>query len=104
MANPLPMDFPPDLDPLYTNLVRISHSPAELSFDFARLLPGENRAKVCSRLIMSPVGAKLFLRALTDNLARYEATFGEIPMPGDPGLAEEFFRQVKPPDNSHPTD
>lgn len=104
MANPFPMDIPPDLEPLYTNLVRISHSPAELSFDFARLLPGENRAQVRSRLIMSPVGAKLFLRALNENLARYEAAFGEIPMPGDPGLAEEFFRQVKPPDKPSSTD
>jgi len=79
------------MEALYCNLVRVSHSPAELVFDFARQLPGQAVARVVSRLLMSPVGAKLFCRALTENLARYEAAFGEIPVPGDSQLASNLF-------------
>ena len=85
------------MEPVYANLVRISHTPAELVLDFARLLPGDSIARVVARLLMSPVGAKLFYRALGENLARYESAFGEIRIPGDTGLADELFRPVHPP-------
>lgn len=97
---PIPnMEMPADMEALYSNLVRISHSPAELVFDFARMLPGQTVAQVVSRLLMSPVGAKLFYRALAENLARYEAAFGEIPVPGDSPLANDLFRSHHPPDS-----
>jgi Protein of unknown function (DUF3467) len=90
--------MPEDLEPIYANLVRISHSPAELVFDFAQMLPGNARARILSRLLMSPIGAKLFYRALGENLARYEAAFGEINIPGDPSLASNLFRPPHTPD------
>ncbi len=93
-----PIDMPADLEPIYANLVRISHSPAELVLDFARLLPGDAAARVKARLLMSPVGAKLFYRALGENLARYEAAFGEIVIPGDPSLVNDLFRGHHPPE------
>lgn len=94
---PLPsLDIPPGLDPLYANVVRISHTPAELVFDFGCLLPGEPKVRVISRLLMSPVGAKLFFRALGDNIARFEATFGEISLPGEGSLASQLFRSTPP--------
>jgi hypothetical protein len=46
---------------------------------------------------MSPVGAKLLHRALGENLARYEANFGEIRMPGDSRLADDLFKGIHPP-------
>ncbi len=92
------MSVPPELKPQYVNLVRIGHSPMELTLDFALLMPGQDPTPVQSRLVMSPVGAKLFLRALAENLARYEAAFGEIHLPGDPNLASDLFRGVQPPD------
>jgi len=91
--------MPADMEAIYSNLVRISHSPAELVFDFARQLPGQAMAKVVSRLLMSPVGAKLFYRALGENLARYEAAFGEIPLPGDSPLVNNLFHPHHPPDS-----
>jgi len=91
------MEVPPDLPIEYVNLVRIAHSPSELVFDFAHLLPGSGPAKVTARLVMSPLGAKLFHRALTENLARYEAAFGVIGIPGDHSLAENLFRPPTPP-------
>lgn len=91
------LEIPADLEPIYANLVRISHSPAELILDFARLLPGNSAARVYARLLMSPIGAKLFYRALGENLARYEAAYGEITIPGDNSLANDLFRQARPP-------
>jgi hypothetical protein len=84
--------------PVYANLARISHSPADFVIDFAYLLPGENSATVQSRIIMSPLSAKLLLRALTENIARYETAFGEIPIPQNNSLAEHLFRPSKPPE------
>jgi Protein of unknown function (DUF3467) len=91
-----PLVLPPDLPLEYVNLVRIAHSPSELVFDFANILPGAETAPITSRIIMSPLGAKLFQRALTENLARYESAFGEINIPGGPNLAENLFRPHNP--------
>jgi hypothetical protein len=87
-----PLELSPDLHSSYANFVRIAHQPSELVFDFASLLPGGPLPNVHTRLIMSPLGAKLFLRALADNLSRYEAVFGEIAIPGDSSLADHLFR------------
>jgi hypothetical protein len=89
--------IPPGLKPVYVNLARIGHTPMELTFDFACLLPGQEPAEVQSRLVMSPMGAKLLLRALAENLARYEAAFGEVRLPGDSSLANDLFRGVQSP-------
>jgi hypothetical protein len=91
------MDLPPDLEAIYANLVRITHSPSELVIDFAQLLPGASQANIKARVIMSPLSAKLFHRALAENLAKFEANFGEIPMPGEGSLAARLFRPPSPP-------
>jgi len=91
-APPPPLHLPEGLAIEYVNLVRIAHSASEMVFDFAQILPGSPQAQILSRIVMSPLGAKLFLRALTENMARYEAAFGEINLPGDPNLAEALFR------------
>ncbi len=97
------MELPEDLQPVYSNTARISHTPFDFVFDFTRILPAESHVRVLARAIMSPVSAKLFLRALTENLARYEATFGEIVLPkGDSGLANDLFRKTQPPEPPKP--
>jgi hypothetical protein len=93
-----PLEIPPDLGVEYVNLVRIAHSPSELVFDFAYLLPGNSPARVRSRIVMSPLGAKLFYRALAENLAKFESTFGEINVPGDHTLADHLFRPPASPE------
>jgi len=92
------LEFPPDLESVYVNLVRIAHSPSELVFDFAHLLPGSPPARVRARIVMSPLGAKLLQRALADNLSKYEAVFGEIRVPGEATLADQLFRPPAPPE------
>ncbi len=95
------MELPEDLAPQYSNVARISHTPSDFVLDFARALPGQANAPVISRLVMSPLGAKLFLRALAENLARFETLYGEIVIPaGDAGLANDLFRRIHPPDSS----
>jgi hypothetical protein len=88
------------LKAIYANLVRISHSPGEMVFDFAQLLPGDTSAEIINRVLMSPMGAKLFYRALGDNLQRYESVFGEIQLPGDNTLAKTLFKGIQPPEKS----
>jgi len=62
----------------YSNLVMIGHSNTEFVLDFIRILPGVPKAKVKSRIIMTPEHAKRFLAALSDNIDKYEDAFGRI--------------------------
>lgn len=91
------LELPNNLDIIYANLARIAHSPSDIVLDFAHLLPGEPRAKIRSRIVMSPLSAKLLVRALTENIARYEATFGEINVPTNSTLADNLFRPFQSP-------
>ncbi len=63
---------------IYSNLAVIAHSSSEFVMDFIRMMPGVAKAKVKSRIIMTPEHAKRLALALHDNLKRYEAQFGEI--------------------------
>jgi hypothetical protein len=92
------LELPAGLETAYANLARIAHSPADIVIDFAHLLPGETRAIIRSRVVMSPLSAKLLLRALTENLARYEAAFGAINMPVNSTLADNLFKPFQPPE------
>ena len=90
------IEVPPDMEAVYTNLARIAHSPADFVIDFAQILPGEQKAAIRARVLMSPLSAKLLLRALAENLARYESNLGEISVPTN--LAENLFRPFQPPE------
>ncbi len=68
---------------IYSNLALITHSPAEFVIDFTRMLPGVPKTKVYARIIMTPQHAKSLLRALEENIKKYEANFGEIRILGD---------------------
>lgn len=65
-------------DGIYANLAIISHSDAEFVMDFVRMLPGTPKARVKSRIVMTPSHAKRFMRALKENIDKYEAMFGRI--------------------------
>lgn len=63
---------------VYANLAMIAHSNSEFVIDFIRLMPGVPKAKVKSRIVVTPEHAKRLLIALQDNINKYEDTFGEI--------------------------
>ncbi|GAB4241701.1 MAG: DUF3467 domain-containing protein [Ekhidna sp.] len=63
---------------IYANLAMIAHSSSEFVIDFIRLMPGVPKAKVKSRIVITPEHAKRLLKALEDNIQKYEATFGDV--------------------------
>ncbi len=111
MENPMPqsqpappgpaqinIEVPPDLDATYANFAMITHSPSEVIIDFARVLPNTPKAKVCARMLMTPMHAKLLLMALSENLQKYEAQFGPIVIPQSGELVQQLFRPPRPPE------
>jgi ribonuclease BN (tRNA processing enzyme) len=65
-------------DGTYSNLVIITHSHAEFIVDFVNVMPGMPKSKVKSRIILTPQHAKRFLKALDDNIHRFEEAHGDI--------------------------
>jgi len=63
---------------IYSNLAIITHSNAEFVIDFVRMMPGLPKAKVKSRIVLTPQHAKRLLHALADNLEKFEQVHGEI--------------------------
>ncbi|MBS1575452.1 MAG: DUF3467 domain-containing protein [Bacteroidetes bacterium] len=62
----------------YANLAIITHSHAEFVIDFVNVMPGTPKSKVKSRIILTPQHAKRFMKALSENVSRFEAANGSI--------------------------
>jgi hypothetical protein len=89
-----------ELDPevaqgVYSNLAMIIHSHSEFVLDFASMMPGLQKAKVKSRVVMAPEHAKRLLAALQENLMRYEQEFGKIEIPNQPPRTATPFGKPK---------
>jgi len=65
-------------DGTYANLAIINHSVSEFVVDFVNVMPGTPKAKVKSRIILTPQHAKRFMKALAENVSRFEKAHGEI--------------------------
>jgi hypothetical protein len=89
--------LPPNLETTYSNFAVITHSASEIVIDLAQVMPQVPEARVQARVVMTPLNAKLFLRALGDNLGRYEAQFGTIATPEGASLADTLFRPPTEP-------
>lgn len=74
----------------YSNLAIINHSVSEFVIDFVTIMPGVPKSKVKSRIILTPQHAKRFLKALKDNVNRFESTHGEIKDHHHPPLPINF--------------
>jgi hypothetical protein len=68
----------------YANLAIITHSSSEFVLDFIRVMPGVPKAKVKSRIILTPEHAKRLLTALEDNIEKFEAVNGRVKIQNDP--------------------
>lgn len=62
----------------YANLAIITHSHAEFVIDFVNVMPGTPKSKVKSRIILTPQHAKRFMKAINENIGKYEAANGAI--------------------------
>lgn len=93
--NQVNIELPEDIaEGIYANLAIISHSQSEFVVDFIRMVPNVPKAKVKSRVILSPGHAKRLHQALTENLKKFETQFGKI---------KEENKPPMPPMNFTPT-
>ncbi len=77
--NKLNIELPEEVaEGTYSNLAVISHSQSEFIIDFVRMVPNVPKAKVKSRIIMTPENAKRFLSAMADNIKKFEGQFGAV--------------------------
>jgi hypothetical protein len=75
----LNIELPEDVaEGIYSNLAIITHSNSEFILDFIKVLPGVPKARVKSRIVLTPQHAKRLMNALKDNLEKYEKNHGEI--------------------------
>lgn len=89
--NQLNIELPEDVaEGIYSNLAIISHSPHEFVVDFIRVMPGVPKAKVKSRILLTPEHAKRLMKALADNVKKYEQQFGTINDKDAPNLPLNF--------------
>jgi hypothetical protein len=99
----LRLEIPNNLNALYANAVIISQTHSEIIIDFIQVMPNDPRARIQSRIAMTPANAKLFLNALSENLTRFEEKHGEITLPAQPvSLADQLFGGIKPTEGDSP--
>lgn len=75
---------------IYSNLAIINHSNTEFVLDFVNIMPGVPKAKVKSRIILTPQHAKRLVKALADNIHRFESVNGEIKETEQPAIPLNF--------------
>ena len=75
---------------IYSNLAIINHSVSEFVVDFVSIMPGTPKSKVKSRIILTPQHAKRLLKALGDNVQRFEKAHGEIKDYDQPNIPLNF--------------
>ncbi|WP_069660722.1 DUF3467 domain-containing protein [Arcticibacter eurypsychrophilus] len=75
---------------IYSNLAIITHSNTEFVLDFIRVMPGVPKARVKSRIILTPEHAKRLLSALEDNIEKFEEQNGRIKIQKDNGVPLTF--------------
>ncbi|HPE86677.1 MAG: DUF3467 domain-containing protein [Bacteroidia bacterium] len=63
---------------IYSNLAVITHSNTEFIIDFIKMMPGMPKAKVKSRIVLTPQHAKRLMKALHENISKYESIHGSI--------------------------
>ncbi len=79
IQNQINIELPEDIaEGIYSNLAIITHSNSEFVIDFIKMLPGAPKAKVKSRIILTPQHAKRLMTALKDNIAKFESNHGTI--------------------------
>ncbi|PIE99568.1 MAG: hypothetical protein CR961_00290 [Polaribacter sp.] len=62
----------------YSNLAIINHSVSEFVVDFINIMPGVPKPKVKSRIVLTPQHAKRLMKALAENVHKFEQQYGEI--------------------------
>lgn len=74
---------------IYSNFVLVTHTASEFVIDFARMLPGLKKAKVFSRIVMTPQTTKSLHMLLGRTIEKFESSFGKIPVPPQKGTGTD---------------
>jgi hypothetical protein len=91
------LEIPADLKAIYANFAIITHSPWEIFVDIAQIMPNVPKARVQARIVMTPTNAKMLMKAMQENIERYETKHGEIKLPPRPAtLADQLFSSIGP--------
>lgn len=86
--NQINIELPEDkAEGIYSNLSIITHSPSEFILDFIQLMPGVPKGIVKSRIILTPDNAKKLMKAMQENISKYESMHGTIKETGPQGTA-----------------
>ncbi|MBL6619514.1 MAG: DUF3467 domain-containing protein [Flavobacteriales bacterium] len=81
----LNIELPDEVAPgVYSNLAVVTHSQTEFVLDFIQVMPGTPKAKVRSRVVLSPQHAKRVMKMLVDNIGKFEGQHGKIEMASQP--------------------
>ena len=100
----LNLEIPADLSAVYANFAIITHSAWEVFLDFAQILPNLPKARVQTRIVLTPTNAKMLLKALEENISRFEDQYGEIDLPPRPqSLADQLFGTIHAPEDEPPS-
>lgn len=75
---------------IYSNLAVINHSASEFVIDFVSIMPATPKAKVKSRIILTPEHAKKLVKALQTNIHNFESSYGEIKEYQQPSIPISF--------------
>ena len=90
-ANQLNIELSEEIaDGIYSNLAIITHSNSEFVIDFVKVMPGVPKAKVKSRILLTPQHAKRLAAALADNISKFESVHGTIKQTEAIGLPMNF--------------
>ncbi|MBK7555891.1 MAG: DUF3467 domain-containing protein [Flavobacteriales bacterium] len=87
-------------DGIYSNLAIITHSNSEFLLDFVRVMPGVPKAKVRARVLLTPQHAKRLMRALADNISKFEQVHGQIKDTEMPQIPMNFGGPASTPDST----
>lgn len=94
--NQLNIELPEEIaEGTYSNLAIISHSQSEFVVDFVRMVPNVPKAKVKARIILTPQHAKRLLKALNENVKKFESLHGVIDEPDHPPFPPMSFNTPK---------
>lgn len=90
------LEIPNNLNATYANAVIVSQTHSEIILDFTQVMPNDPRARVQSRIVMTPANAKSMMLALQKNLEHFETRHGAISMPPRPtSLADQLFSNIR---------
>ncbi len=89
--NQLQIELSPEMaEGIYSNLAVINHSPSEFVLDFIQMMPGLPKARVKARVILTPQHAKRLIRAMEENVQRFESAHGPISETEQPHVPIQF--------------